>query len=153
MVKERRMITDDWSRYDMMNVVFRPKNMSPWELQEEFYRAGVYFYDKKSSDEIGRIFGKEYGRRRKWFGAWPGLVSGAPTFARSMSKKAFTISSDTTQMTRLPRICRAAALSPELDNLLFLSPLTGSRPPGMMPDGAAPCSGSGEKQVRILIFV
>ncbi|MGN0241251.1 MAG: B12-binding domain-containing radical SAM protein [Candidatus Weimeria sp.] len=68
MVKSGRMITDDWSRFDMMNVTFRPKNMTPWELQEEFYHAGAYFYDDKSSDEIGRVFGKEYGKRRKLFG-------------------------------------------------------------------------------------
>ena len=64
----RRMITDDWSRFDMMNVTFKPKNMTPWELQEEFYRAGAFFYDDKSSNEIGRIFGREYGLRRRAFG-------------------------------------------------------------------------------------
>ncbi|MGI6053185.1 MAG: B12-binding domain-containing radical SAM protein [Bilifractor sp.] len=68
MVRQGRMITNDWSRFDMMNVTFRPKNMTPWELQEEFYRAGAYFYDDASSEEIGRVFGKEYGERRKKFG-------------------------------------------------------------------------------------
>jgi radical SAM superfamily enzyme YgiQ (UPF0313 family) len=68
MAKSGRMLTGDWARFDMMNVVFQPKNMSPWELQEEFYRAGTLFYDAESSDEIGRIFGKEYGKRRKRFG-------------------------------------------------------------------------------------
>lgn len=68
MAKSGRMLTGDWARFDMMNVVFQPKNMSPWELQEEFYRAGAYFYDAESSDEIGKVFGKEYGKRRKRFG-------------------------------------------------------------------------------------
>lgn len=62
--KEGRMITDDWSRFDMMNVTFRPAHETPWELQEEFYKASKYFYDFKSAKEIGQIFGKEYGRRR-----------------------------------------------------------------------------------------
>ncbi|MGI5988773.1 MAG: B12-binding domain-containing radical SAM protein [Lachnospiraceae bacterium] len=62
--KDGRMITHDWSRFDMMNVTFRPANMTPWELQEEFYYASKYFYDFKSAKKIGEIFGKEYGRRR-----------------------------------------------------------------------------------------
>jgi radical SAM superfamily enzyme YgiQ (UPF0313 family) len=68
MAAQGRLITDDWSHFDMMNVVFKPKNMTPWELQKEFYRAAVYFYDDESSEKIGEIFGKEYGKRRKWFG-------------------------------------------------------------------------------------
>ncbi|MEE8835801.1 MAG: radical SAM protein [Eubacteriales bacterium] len=64
-----RLLTHDWSSYDMMNVVFRPKNMTPWELQEEFYRAGLDFYaDEEASKEIGRIYGEEYGDRRVKFG-------------------------------------------------------------------------------------
>ena len=59
-----RMITHDWSQFDMMNVTFQPANMTPWELQEQFYSSLKYFYDFKSSKEIGKIFGKEYGRRR-----------------------------------------------------------------------------------------
>lgn len=59
-----RMITHDWSRFDMMNVTFLPRNSTPWELQEEFYRASLRFYDFPSAKEIGRIFGREYGRRR-----------------------------------------------------------------------------------------
>ena len=68
-VKQGRLISDDWSQYDMMNVVFRPKNMSPWELQEEFYRAGTLFYtDDAANREIGEIFGEEYRKRRLQFG-------------------------------------------------------------------------------------
>lgn len=59
-----RMITHEWNRFDMMNVTFLPKNMTPWQLQEEFYYASRHFYDYASAKEIGRIFGREYGRRR-----------------------------------------------------------------------------------------
>lgn len=62
--KEHRMITDDWSHFDMMNVTFLPKHMSPWELQETFYQASIYFYDFRSVRDIRRIFGSEYARRR-----------------------------------------------------------------------------------------
>lgn len=61
---EHRMITDDWSHFDMMNVTFLPKHMSPWELQETFYQASIYFYDFRSVRDIRRIFGSEYSRRR-----------------------------------------------------------------------------------------
>ncbi|MGI6721508.1 MAG: B12-binding domain-containing radical SAM protein [Anaerovoracaceae bacterium] len=62
--KDHRMLTDKWDHFDMMNVTFKPKNMSPWELQEEFYHAAKRFYDFASTKVIGRIFGKEYGLRR-----------------------------------------------------------------------------------------
>ena len=64
MVKENRMVTNNWEWFDMMNVTFLPKNMTPWELQEEFYFTAKRFYDFKSAKTIGKIFGKEYGRRR-----------------------------------------------------------------------------------------
>lgn len=62
---EGRIITNDWSRFDMMNVTFMPKNMTPWELQEEFYHAVRCFYDYDSAREIQKTFGREYGRRRR----------------------------------------------------------------------------------------
>jgi len=62
--KEGRMITRDWSEFDFMNVTFQPKNMSPWELQEEFFQASTIFYNYKSAVHIGKIFGPEYGFRR-----------------------------------------------------------------------------------------
>ena len=61
---EGRMLPGSWSRFDMMNVVFQPTKMSPWELQEEFFRACRDFYTFSSAKDIRRIFGKEYGRRR-----------------------------------------------------------------------------------------
>jgi radical SAM superfamily enzyme YgiQ (UPF0313 family) len=66
MVKEGRLLKETpWSCYDMMNVVFQPRNMSPWELQDTFYQMAKYFYDFDSAKKIGEIFGKEYGKRRK----------------------------------------------------------------------------------------
>lgn len=47
-----------------MNVTYRPAHMIPWELQELFYEMDKYFYDYDSARVIGRLFGKEYGRRR-----------------------------------------------------------------------------------------
>ncbi|MGI6211112.1 MAG: B12-binding domain-containing radical SAM protein [Anaerovoracaceae bacterium] len=61
---EGRLIDKNWEKYDMMNVTFQPKNLSPWELQEEFYHAVKHFYDFKSVKKIRELFGKEYGRRR-----------------------------------------------------------------------------------------
>ncbi len=62
--EENRMITDKWDRFDMMNVTFLPKNMTPWELQEEFYHADKMFYQFSDAKVIGKLFGREYGRRR-----------------------------------------------------------------------------------------
>lgn len=63
--KENRMLKNiSWTSYDMMNVVFIPKKMTPWELQEQFYYAARHFYDFKSAFRIGRIFGAGYGARR-----------------------------------------------------------------------------------------
>lgn len=62
--KEGRMITHDWEQFDMMNVTFRPAKMSPWQLQEEFYKAVEYFYDFPSAKTMNRLFGPEFGLRR-----------------------------------------------------------------------------------------
>jgi len=66
-IKEGRMISRDWTNFDLMNVTFEPKNMTPWELQEEFFRASREFYNFSSAFRIGRIFGFEYGLRRFGF--------------------------------------------------------------------------------------
>lgn len=68
LVKEQRMIIDDWAQYDMMNVTFLPNYMTPWELQAEFYQAVRSFYDIKGALRIGKIFGWGYGVRR--MGLW-----------------------------------------------------------------------------------
>jgi radical SAM superfamily enzyme YgiQ (UPF0313 family) len=64
MVKEGRMLSKNWSDFDMMNATFLPKNMTPWELQDAFYQESTYFYDFKSAREIGARFGSEYKWRR-----------------------------------------------------------------------------------------
>ncbi len=61
---ENRIIVDEWKYYDMMNVVFKPKNMSPWDLQKQFIKALKTFYTIKSSFKIGKLFGFKYGFKR-----------------------------------------------------------------------------------------
>lgn len=81
--KEGRMITRDWSIFDMMNVTFKPAKLSPWELQEEFFRAVKKFYSFFSSFKIMAVFGLEAGFRRLglWLVTHVGLL-----FIRLMSK-------------------------------------------------------------------
>ncbi|MEA4902435.1 B12-binding domain-containing radical SAM protein [Desulfitobacterium sp.] len=62
--KEQRMVTQDWSVFDMMNVTFIPKKMSAWELQQEFLRAIRHFYTLPSSLKIAKTFGINFGLRR-----------------------------------------------------------------------------------------
>lgn len=45
--KERRILTEDWSKYDFRTVVFKPKNMSPEELQN-------------NTSEIQKIFSSNF---------------------------------------------------------------------------------------------
>ncbi|MGI6535748.1 MAG: B12-binding domain-containing radical SAM protein [Eggerthellaceae bacterium] len=61
---EGRMITHDWNLFDMMNVTFQPKKMSPWTLQEQLFNASTNVYDLSSALDIWRTFGAEYGLRR-----------------------------------------------------------------------------------------
>jgi len=46
--KEGRILTKDWSKYDLIHVVFEPKNMSPQDLQNGFYKAVESFHSYKS---------------------------------------------------------------------------------------------------------
>ena len=62
--QEKRMLLNDWSHYDMMHVTFWPQQMTPWELQEEFYRAICQFYDVRGAIHIGKIFGWGFCVRR-----------------------------------------------------------------------------------------
>lgn len=62
--REGRMLTHDWEQFDMMNVTFKPAKMSPWQLQEEFYKAVEYFYDFSSAKTMNKLFGPEFGLRR-----------------------------------------------------------------------------------------
>lgn len=81
LVEEGRMAIDDWAQYDMMNVTFYPKNMTPWELQSEFYRSVRSFYDLKGAVRIGKIFGWGYGVRRLGLWFFAALGSRAAEFA------------------------------------------------------------------------
>lgn len=86
-MKENRMLeTADWTQFDMTNVTFQPKNMSPWELQEEFYKASDYFYSYKSSFRIGKIFGWEYGFRRRGLAILTHLGTNGARFAAKFVK-------------------------------------------------------------------
>jgi radical SAM superfamily enzyme YgiQ (UPF0313 family) len=42
--KENRLLTKDWVKYNMHNVVFQPKNMTPEDLQEGVIKLYNNFY-------------------------------------------------------------------------------------------------------------
>lgn len=65
---ESRIISKDWSLYNMGNVTFIPKKLTPWELQKQFVKAASQFYSFLSSFKIWKIFGANYGIRR--LGMW-----------------------------------------------------------------------------------
>jgi len=46
---ENRIFSKDWSLYDGAHVVFSPKRMTPWELQEKFVWAYKRFYSLKKN--------------------------------------------------------------------------------------------------------
>ncbi len=52
--QEGRLLTEDWSRYDMASVVFRPKRMTVEQLQEGFWKVNRSFYSPSSI--LKRIF-------------------------------------------------------------------------------------------------
>ncbi|HPD18355.1 MAG TPA: radical SAM protein [Candidatus Goldiibacteriota bacterium] len=66
--EENRIIVKDWQYYDMMTVVFKPKKLTPWELQKEFFNAVKKFYSFPSIFKIFRIFGFKAGLNR--IGLW-----------------------------------------------------------------------------------
>jgi radical SAM superfamily enzyme YgiQ (UPF0313 family) len=59
--QEGRLLTEDWSKYDMATVVFRPKRMSIDELQEGFWKVNRSFYSIPSM--LKRIFNPFHIRR------------------------------------------------------------------------------------------
>ncbi len=87
--KEQRMLVKDWEAYDMMNATFIPQNLTPWELQEEFYRAVTRFYTVSSAFRIGRLFGWGCAIRRLglWFFSHAGAA--AARFASKHIRKSF----------------------------------------------------------------
>jgi len=59
--QERRILTEDWSKYDMATVVFQPKRMAVDELQEGFWKVNRSFYSLPSM--VKRIFNPFHIRR------------------------------------------------------------------------------------------
>lgn len=82
--KEDRIIIKDWQYYDMMNVVFQPKNMSPWELEVEFFHAVKNFYSFSGAMKMLKIFGLESCIRR--LGLWIASKFGALFFKNKSTK-------------------------------------------------------------------
>ncbi len=85
--QEGRILSNDWSRYTADKVVFRPKRMTPEELQEVYYYAWDTFYadggyQLKMGELLRRVIGREmddgthrrFGRpvRRDWAAATDG---------------------------------------------------------------------------------
>ena len=54
----------DWEPFDMMNATYQPKNMSPWDLEMEFFHAACSFYDRRGAIRMGKTFGPAYGLTR-----------------------------------------------------------------------------------------
>ena len=52
--EEGRVLSEDWSRYDMATVVYQPKGMSVEELQEGFWQVNKGFYSLSST--LKRLF-------------------------------------------------------------------------------------------------
>jgi radical SAM superfamily enzyme YgiQ (UPF0313 family) len=74
---EGRILTEDWSKYDMATVVFRPRRMTVDQLQEGFWRVNREFYSIPSL--VKRIF-NPFAMRRSLIifgpmniGLWPAV--------------------------------------------------------------------------------
>lgn len=83
---EGRMMADYWYLFDMVNVTFQPKQLSPWELQYEMWRAVDEFYDFPSALRIGKLFGAEYGWRRFHLAFWTSICPPGTTFLANHAK-------------------------------------------------------------------
>jgi radical SAM superfamily enzyme YgiQ (UPF0313 family) len=75
--EERRILTEDWSQYDMATVVFTPRRMTVDQLQEGFWKVNRGFYSIPSM--VKRIF-NPFGLRRSIIifgpmniGLWPAV--------------------------------------------------------------------------------
>jgi radical SAM superfamily enzyme YgiQ (UPF0313 family) len=84
--EEGRIITEDWSQYDMATVVFRPKGMTIEELQEGFWWVNKEFYSVRSM--VRRIF-QPFAMRRSLIifgpmniGHWPAVRKAERYFYR-----------------------------------------------------------------------
>lgn len=74
MQDEGRLITNDWSQYDMAHVVYRPRNMSPDELQlmyneinDRFYSLPAFFSRLFAFRRSQQVFAPmNFGFRKAW---------------------------------------------------------------------------------------
>lgn len=83
--KENRLLDNDWQYYDMMVVNFKPKKMSPYDLQAEFFKVARLFYTFKSSFSMLKIFGFAAWIRR--LGLWIAVKFGESFFKKKSSQK------------------------------------------------------------------
>lgn len=93
--QEERLLTQDWSKYDMATVVFRPKRMTAEELQEGFWEVNRSFYSIPSM--LKRIFNLFHLRRSLIIfgpmnlGLWP-AVKKAERHFKKISAACFSTS-------------------------------------------------------------
>jgi radical SAM superfamily enzyme YgiQ (UPF0313 family) len=87
--QEERLLTEDWSKYDMATVVFRSKRMTIEELQEGFWKVNRSFYSVPSI--LKRIFNPFHLRRSfiifgpMNLGLWP-AVKKAERYFKKMNR-------------------------------------------------------------------
>lgn len=83
---EGRMLVEgerDWQYSDMMNATYQPRNMSPWDLEMEFFHAACSFYGYRSALRMAKMFGPGDGVTRAalaWvahLGKWATWLAGA----------------------------------------------------------------------------
>jgi radical SAM superfamily enzyme YgiQ (UPF0313 family) len=85
--QEGRILTEDWSKYDMATVVYRPKGMTIEQLQEGFWLVNKEFYSLRSM--VRRVFNPFAFRRSLIIfgpmniGHWPAVRKAERYFYRS----------------------------------------------------------------------
>ena len=90
--QEGRILTEDWSKYDMATVVFQPKRMTVEELQEGFWKVNRSFYSVPSMAK--RIFHPFHIRRSLIIfgpmnlGLWPAVKKAEGYFRRASGTNA-----------------------------------------------------------------
>ncbi len=88
--QEGRLLTEDWSKYDMATVVFQPKRMTVEELQEGFWKVNRSFYSIPSM--MKRIFNPFQIRRSLIIfgpmnlGLWPAVKKAESHFKKNLNE-------------------------------------------------------------------
>ena len=91
--QEGRILTEDWSKYDMATVVFQPKRMTVEELQEGFWKVNRSFYSIPSI--LKRIFNPLHIRRSLIIfgpmnlGLWPAVKRAEGYFRKGSGKSTY----------------------------------------------------------------